>query len=160
MYRRAYNLAVSNYLNGTYKNEENKWKNLRPKIKTQCKREQEESNSIYNSAIVDNAVLSAQTTFKAVLKNSKNKNYSKIRFKSRKGEIHSFSIDRMPKGLNPVVRQLGKIFLTEEVPKEAIDKSVTVTYNKGRWFIQVQQHIQTKTEIQGEVKTVAIDQGV
>ena len=61
--------------------------------------------------------------------------------KSRKGEIHSFSIDRMPKGLNPVVRQLGKIFLTEEVPKEAINKSAIVTYNKGQWFIQVQQHI-------------------
>jgi hypothetical protein len=91
LYRRAYNLAVSNYLNGTYKNEANKWKNLRPEIKAQCKKEQEESNSIYNSAIIDNAVLSAQTTFKTVLKNSKNKNYSKIRFKSRKGE--NFTID-------------------------------------------------------------------
>jgi putative transposase len=50
--------------------------------------------------------------------------------------------------------------LTEEVPEEAIDKSTTITYNKGRWFINVQQHIKTESEIQGDVKVVAIDQGV
>jgi transposase len=55
---------------------------------------------------------------------------------------------------------LEKIYLTEEVPEEAIDKSTTITYNKGRWFINVQQHIQTQSEIQGYVKVVAIDPGV
>jgi putative transposase len=165
LYRRAYNLAVSHFLNETYKDENGKFRNLRPEIKAQCKIEQEESNSIYNSIIVDNAVLSAGQTFKAVLSRNKKKKgdkngFSKIRFKSRKGEIHSFSIDRMPKGLNPVVQQLGKIFLTEKVPNEAIDKSATITYNKGRWFLQVQQHIQTQSEIQGSVKVVAIDGGV
>jgi putative transposase len=159
LYRRAYNLAVSHYLNGTFKDGNGKFRNLRPEIKEQCKTEQEEKSAIYNSIIVDNAVLSAQKTFKAVVSRNKN-SFSKIRFKSRKGEIHSFSIDRMPKGLNPVVRQLGKIYLTEEVPEEAIDKSTTITYNKGRWFINVQQHIQTQSEIQGYVKVVAIDPGV
>lgn len=86
--------------------------------------------------------------------------FSTIKFKSKKGEIHSFSIDRMPKGLNPVPRALEKIYLTEKIPEEAINKSATITYNKGRWFLQVQQHIQTQSEIQGSVKTVAIDPGV
>jgi putative transposase len=165
LYRRAYNLAVSHYLNETFKDENGKWRNLRPEIKAQCKIEQEEKEAIYNSIIVDNAVLSAQKTFKTVISRNKKKKgdksgFSKIRFKSQKGEIHSFSIDRMPKGLNPVVRQLGKIHLTEEVPEEAIDKSTTITYSKGRWFINVQQHIKTESEIQGDVKVVAIDQGV
>jgi putative transposase len=165
LYRRAYNLAVSHYQNETFKDENGKWRNLRPEIKAQCKTEQEEKEAVYNSIIVDNAVLSAQKTFKAIISRNKKKKgdksgFSKIRFKSRKGEIHSFSIDRMPKGLNPVVRQLGKIHLTEEVPEEAIDKSTTITYNKGRWFINVQQHIKTESEIQGDVKVVAIDQGV
>jgi putative transposase len=50
--------------------------------------------------------------------------------------------------------------LTEEVPEEAINRSATITYNKGRWFLQVQQHIETQSEIQEDVKTVAIDPGV
>jgi len=165
LYRRAYNLAVSHYLNDTYKDENGKFRNLRPEIKEQCKREQEENGFAYNSIIVDSAVLSALTTFKAVMNRNKKKKgdksgFSTIRFKSRKSDIHSFSIDRMPKGLNPVPRALGKIFLTEKVPLEAINKSATITYNKGRWFLQVQQHIETQSEIQGSVKTVAIDPGV
>lgn len=165
LYRRAYNLAVSHYINDTYKDKNGEFKNLRPDIKSQCKKEQKENKSIYNSIIVDNAVLSALTTFKAVMGRNKKKKgdksgFSKIRFKNKKSEIHSFAIDRMPKGLNPAPRVLGNIFLTETVPKEAINKSATITYNKGRWFLQVQQHIKIKSEIQGTIKTVAIDPGV
>ena len=165
LYRRAYNIAVAHYVNNRYKDEEGKFKNLRPQIKEQCKAEQEEKNHIYNSIIVDNAVLSALKTFKAVMKRNKQKKgdkrgFSKIKFKSRKGDIHSFSIDRLPKNLSPASRVLGKIYLTENVPNEALDKSVSVTYNKGRWFLQVQQQIQTQSEIQGVVKVLAIDPGV
>ncbi len=165
LYRRAYNLAVAHYLNDTYKDENGKFRNLRPEIKEQCKQEQEENGFAYNSIIVDNAVLSALTTFKAVMSQNKKKKgdksgFSTIRFKSRKSDIHSFSIDRMPKGLNPAIKVLGKIHLTENIPSEAINKSATITYNKGRWFLQVQQHIETQSEIQGSVKTVAIDPGV
>jgi hypothetical protein len=94
-------------LNDTYKSEDGKFRNLRPEIKEKCKREQEENGFAYNSIIVDNAVLSALTTFKAVISRNKKKKgdksgFSRISFKSRKGDIHSFSIDRMPKGLNPL----------------------------------------------------------
>jgi len=165
LYRRAYNIAVSHYLSGTDKDEEGKFKNLRPKIKEQCKKEQEEKNHIYNSIIVDNAVLSALKTFKIIMKRNRQKKgekngFSKLNFKSRKGDIHSFSMDRLPKNLFPASRVLGKIFLTEKIPNEAIDKSIIVTYNKGRWFLQVQQYIKTQSEIQGDVKVIAIDQGV
>ncbi len=165
LYRRAYNLAIECYINDKYLNEDGKFKNLRPQIKEQCKAEQEESKSIYNSIIVDNGVLQALTTFKAVMAKNKRLKGSKtgfasLRFKSRKGAKHSFSIDRMPKGLNPAVKALGKIHLTETVPQEAINKLCIITYDKGRWFIQVQQHINISAEIQGDVKCVAIDLGV
>jgi putative transposase len=67
----------------------------------------------------------------------------------------------MPKGLNPCVNSLGKINLTEKVPDEAIGKTAIISKNKGRWFIQVQQHIKIKHEIQGkDIKCVGIDPGV
>jgi len=165
LYRRAYNLAIDCYITNDYKDNNGKFKNLRPQIKEQCKREQQEHKSIYNSIIVDNAVIQALTTFKAVIaKNKKMKGsksgFASLKFKSRKGSKHSFSMDRMPKGLNPAVRVLGKIHITESVPKEAINKSCIITCDKGRWFIQVQQHIEISAEIQGDVKCVAVDPGV
>ncbi|WP_422442628.1 MULTISPECIES: hypothetical protein [unclassified Endozoicomonas] len=66
----------------------------------------------------------------------------------------------MPKGLNPCIQALGKIHLTEDVPTEAIGKSCVITYDKGRWFIQVQQHIELNPEIQGKVRCVGVDPGV
>jgi hypothetical protein len=165
LYRRAYNLAVECYTNEKHIDENGKFKNLRPQIKAQCKEEQEAKGAIYNSIIVDNAVLQALTTFKAVMsKNKKLKGsksgFASLKFKSRKGSKHSFSMDRMPKGLNPANRVLGKIHLTESVPNEAINKSCIITYDKGRWFIQVQQHINIHAETQGNVKCIAIDPGV
>jgi len=134
LYRRAYNLAVECYTNDKYLNEDGKFKNLRPQIKEQCKAEQEESDSIYNSVIVDNGVLQALTTFKAVMAKNKRLKGSKmgfasLNFKSRKGAKHSFSIDRMPKGLNPAVKALGKIHLTKTIPQEAINKSCIISYD-------------------------------
>jgi hypothetical protein len=135
LYRRAYNLAIAIYLNNEYVEEDGKFKNLRPQIKEQCKREQKEKGAIYNSIIIDNAVLQALTTFKAVMaKNKKLKGsksgFASLKFKSRKGVKHSFSMDRMPKGLNPATRVLGKIHLTQFVPEEAINKSCIITYDK------------------------------
>ena len=165
LYRRAYNLTIDCYINNKYLDEDCRFKNLRPQIREQCKKEQEEKEFIYNSIIIDNAVLQALTTFKAVMaKNKKLKGstsgFASLRFKSRKGSKHSFTMDRMPKGLNPATRVLGKIHLTESVPNEVINKSCIITYDKGRWFIQVQQHIEINAEIQGDVKCVAIDPGV
>jgi len=101
---------------------------------------------------------------RTVMKKNKGKTakdvLSKTSFKSRKGDIHSFSIDRLSKSGEVAPRVLGKFHLTEEIPTEAIGKSCTVLYNKGRWFLIVQQHININTEIQGNVKVVAIDQGV
>ena len=165
LYRRSYNLAVERFRNDNYKDESGKFINMRPAIKAQVEHEQQETGRAYNSLISDNGTLAAATTFKAVCRKNKKlkgakSGFSEIGFKSRKGSIHSFSIDRLPKGLNPCVKALGKIHLTECVPSEAIGKSCTITCDKGRWFIQVQQHIELNTEIQGEVRVVGIDQGV
>lgn len=165
LYRRSYNLAVERFRNDSYKDDNGKFINLRPTIKAQVEQEQKESGRAYNSIISDNGTLAAGVTFKAVCsKNKKLKGaksgFAEINFKSRKGSKHSFSIDRLPKGLNPCVKALGKIHLTENVPNEAIDKTCVITCDKGRWFIQVQQHIALNADIQGEVKCVGVDPGV
>ncbi len=167
LYRRAYNLAIEQYKNGTYKiTNSGKWRDLRLEIKKQCKKEQSAKGAVYNSLIVDNAVQLAKKTFKTILKKNKkikqNKGgeYSKLNFKSKKSVVQSFAMDRMPKGLNPANKVLEEITLTEDIPKEAIGKQCIITYNKGRWFIQVQQHIQTSSETQGSVECVAVDAGI
>ena len=165
LYRRSYNLAVERFRNDDYKDENGKFINMRPAIKTQVEQEQKEAGRAYNSLVSDNGTLAAATTFNAVCSNNKKlkgakSGFSEIGFKSRKGSKHSFSIDRLPKGLHPCVKALGKIHLTETVPSEAIGKSCIITCDKGRWFIQVQQHIELQTEIQGEVKCVGVDPGV
>jgi putative transposase len=165
LYRRSYNLAVERFINDDYRDDNGKYINMRPEIKAQVKEEQEKDGRAYNSIISDNGTLDAATTFKAVCVRNKNRKgeiggFSQINFKSRKGSKHSFSIDRLPVGLSPCVKALGKIHLTESIPPEAINKSCIITYDKGRWFIQVQQHIKINTEIQGKVNCVAIDPGV
>lgn len=172
LYRRSYNLAVERIKSDTFKDNDGKWRNLRPSIKAQVEREQAESERAYNSIISDNGTLDAYVTLRAVIKKNKalaadkkrglrlDENFSEVSFKSRKGAKHSFSIDRLPNGLNPCVRVLGRIDLTESIPNEAIGKRCIITCDKGRWFIQVQQHIDIQTEIQGDVKCVGIDQGV
>ncbi|WOG30367.1 transposase [Endozoicomonas sp. 8E] len=165
LYRRSYNLAVERFRNDDYKDASGKFINMRPAIKAQVKQEQKESGRAYNSLVSDNGTLAAATTFKAVCEHNKKlkgakESFAEISFKSRKGSRHSFSIDRLPKGLNPCVQALGKIHLTEDVPAEAIGKSCVVTYDKGRWFIQVQQYIELNPEIQGKVRCVGVDPGV
>ncbi len=162
LYRRAYNLAISPFIEGTFLDEKGKFKDLRPKIREKCKPEQEIKNAVYNTNIIGDAVKEAQTTMKKIMKQSKGKKngFSKASFKSRKGDIHSFSIDRLSKSGKVAPKALGDIHITEEIPTEAIGKSCTVLYDKGRWFLIVQQLININTEIQGDVNVVAIDQGV
>ena len=165
LYRRAYNLAISRYMEGSYKDDDGKMYDLRPWVKFACKLEQEEKGHVYNSLICDNAVREAKTTFLSLAKKNKGKSpeqpgFARLHYKSRKGDIHSFRMCRMPAGLSPAVKALDKIHLTETVPQEAIDKAITVTFDKGRWFINVQQHIITQAETQGKVRCVAVDPGV
>ena len=172
LYRRSYNLAVERFRNNQYKDAHGQFINMRPSIKAQVEEEQRNSGRAYNSIISDNGTLAAARTFKAVCaRNKKHKEvrdekkgaqegFAEIRFKSRKGSKHSFSIDRLPKNQHPCINALGKIHLTESIPDEAIGKSCTITYDKGRWFMQVQQHIELNTDIQGTVKCVGVDPGV
>ncbi|SJZ93568.1 hypothetical protein CZ814_00842 [Photobacterium toruni] len=125
LYRRSYNLAVERIKSDTFKDNNGKWRNLRPSIKAQVEREQAESERAYNSIVSDNGTLDAYVTLRAVIKKNKalaadkkrglrlNENFAEVSFKSRKGAKHSFSIDRLPNGLNPCVRVLGRIDLTE-----------------------------------------------
>jgi putative transposase len=165
LYRRAYNLAISRYIEGSHEDDDGKFYDLRPWVKATCQLEQKEKSHIYNSLICDNAVREAKTTFFAMAKKNKGKHpeqpgFARLHFKSRKGDIHSFRMCRMPAGLSPAVRALDEIHLTETVPQEAIDQAITVTFDKGRWFINVQQHITTKAETQGKVRCVSVDPGV
>jgi putative transposase len=147
LYRRAYNLAVEHY-----KNYKDKRQDIRMDVKDICKKEQLLSERIYNSLIIDNAVLAAKRTYK--------KYEERTGFKSRKGDIHTFAMDRFPKKNCPAKHVLGKIYITEDIPQEAYNKGFTVTYNKGRWYLQVQQKISIKAENQGLKRCISIDPGV
>ena len=165
LFRRTYNLAVEQYINDEHKDDEGNWRNLRPEIKAIAKPEFESSNRAYNSLVADNGVLAAKATFKSVCKKNKalkgaSSGFSKISFKSRKDSEQTFTLDRFPKGQHPCVKALGKIKLTEKVPEECFDKSCSVTFKNGRWFIQVQQIIPLQPEIQGDVKCISVDPGV
>ncbi|MDD1416794.1 transposase [Dolichospermum sp. ST_con] len=156
---------MSHYINDTYKDEEGKLKNLRPEIRDITKKECEENKTIYSSNIVDNAVLHAKQTFNSVCdKNKKNKGnkngFAKLKYKSKKGTTHSFKIDRLPVSGYPYSTILGKAHITEKIPQEAYDKTCVITGDKKRWYINVQQHTIIKSEIQGQVKCVSVDQGV
>jgi len=134
-------------------------------VKSIVKLESIENKTIYNSLIADNGVLESKKTFSVVCdKNKKNKGNSKgfssMSFKSRKGTKHSFKIDRLPKHGMPFKRVLGNITITENIPEEAIGKTAIITCDKNRWFLNVQQHIITKPEIQGKVNCVTVDPGV
>ena len=164
LYRRAYNLAIENYKNEKWKDDNGKSIDMRMPIKLIVKAEQGGTGRVYNSLIVDNAVRHAGETFRKVC--SKNKNNTKsdglstMSFKSKKkGSRHSFRMCRFPTGGHPAKMALGEIHATESIPKEAIDQQFIVSFEKGRWFINVQQHIKLKSENQGKVKCVAIDPG-
>lgn len=164
VYRRAYNLAVEKYKTGAYKDVNGKSIDIRPEIRSIIKYECDISGSVYDVNVIHDAVRKAGQTFSIICgKNKKLKGattgFSEIHFKSRKGKVHTFTIDKMPKGLSPCVMSLGKVYVTESVPEEAIGKQVAVTYDHGRWYMNVQQHIEIQTEIQGEVRCVAIDPG-
>lgn len=164
VYRRAYNIAVEKYKTGTYKDQNGKSIDIRPEIRSIVKSECEISGSVFDVNICDDAVRKAGQVFAIICnKNKKLKGsttgFSEIHFKSRKGKIHTFTLAKMPKGHFPCVRSLGPIHITEEIPDEAIGKQVQVTYDHGRWYMNVQQHIEIRSEIQGEVRCVGIDPG-
>ncbi len=134
-------------------------------VKSKVNQESIDNNTIYNALIVEPAVLESRQTFSTVIKNNtSNKGnkggFSSMSFKSKKGARHSFKIDRLPKDGMPFKRALGKATVTEKIPEEAKNKTATITCDKNRWFINVQQHIIVKSEIQGKVKCVSVDQGV
>ena len=165
VYRRSYNLAIEKYKNGTYKDSTGKSIDIRPEIRSIVKAECELSGSVFDVNVSGEAVRSAGNTFRAIC--SKNKNlkgsssgFAQMKFKSRKGYVHTFTLAKMPSGHCPCVRSLGKIHITESVPDEAIGKQVRVTYDHGRWYMNVQQCREIQPEIQGEVRCVAIDPGV
>ncbi|MDK9795080.1 transposase, partial [Vibrio sp. D431a] len=167
LYRRCYNLAVEMINGGKDKDENGKIIDIRPYIRGLVEKEQRESGRIYNNELPNEAVREAKDKFKAVCKKNKQlakegakSGYATLGFKSRKGVIHTFNFPKFPTGKSIAPKALGKVFLTEEVPAECFKKACKVTRNKGRWFLQVQQHIEINPEKQGEVKCVGVDQGV
>lgn len=166
LYRRSYNLAVE-YLNSGKDLVDGKKIDIRPGIRAITKQEQEEKGAIYHNELPNEAVREAKDKLFAVIKNNKKlaqqgakSGYSSLGFKSRKSAVQTFNFPKFPKGKNIAARALGEVTLTEVLPEECFMRACKVTCDKGRWFLQVQQHIELKTEIQGMVKCVGIDPGV
>jgi putative transposase len=161
LFRRAYNLATACYINDEWRDEDGKAINLRPSIKQVCRAEQLDNGGIYNSIIVDNAVLKAKETFLKIIKcNKSNKTNHSMSFKSRKHSRQTFAVDRLSVSKMVAPRAIGEFDSAEQIGDESINKSCSISFERGRWYIQVLTNISTAAEIQGDVRCIAIDPGV
>jgi len=132
LFRRAYNLTISFMKRGRKPHSE-----FRTQICDWCKLECEEHDIAYNSNLIQSAYRKACDTRTAVIKK---------RVKGEKAEMSFMSINSSKQYfLAPKLSPLKQIFprilkackWTEDVPEEAIGKTVVVTYTNGQWFASV-----------------------
>jgi putative transposase len=170
VYRRAYNLAVDIYIHGKNKLENGNYiDDIRPDIRAKIKSECEESGSVYDINVIDEACKEARTNFFTICKNNVSiksdhtgETYQELGFKSRKSKVKSFSHHKM--GRNGVCyKSLGKIRLTETLHPEAYGKTVKVICDHNRWFIAVLKLVTISGESQARnersLKMIALDPG-
>lgn len=175
--RRAYNLTVDLCNNEKYKDEETGEKiDLRVIVREIVRKEMEEEKAVFDVNVCDEAVREAINDFKSVCNKNKtlkekgkpsNVSYSTLGFKSRKSKKQTFSHPRL--GVKGVChRSLGRVYITEEIPKWALDRNVEVTLDHERWFMCVQKkiiiNVPDESQISNnkelkEVKCIALDPG-
>jgi len=149
--RRGYNLAIA-IIKDDHKA---KLVEVRRVVKTQVKEEWLENNRAYQAEIVGEAVRQAFTTRTVIIKKRKRGLPCDYKFQSIKQSVQSFIAQRLNKTM------LGNFQLTENVDVESLGKTTTITWDKGRWFINTikSKVIPVGVETQ-ELRVCAIDPGV
>ena len=159
-FRRAYNLMIAKYLDADkhfYETGESTTpdaRKCRNEIKDTLDLEVAQDGYFYAKASIDEAVMLAEKSFKAVISKRKKGQKARLSFKSCKETVQSFIIPRLP--ANP--KSFGGWHLTEDLPEEAIKGLTNITLDKGRWYVNAHKHITIKPlESQKLAKIVSCD---
>jgi len=155
LYRRAYNLTIEFMRKGRKPSSE-----FRTQICDWCKLECEEHDITYNSNLIQSAYRKACDTRTAVIKKRVKGENASMSFMSRNAPGQYFVVPRFSANKQIFPRILKGCKWTEDVPSEAIGKTVIVTYTNGQWFasVNLNQSIEpTKSEA---LSIVALDPGV
>ncbi|MEN8221132.1 MAG: transposase [Pseudomonadota bacterium] len=155
LYRRAYNLTIEFLKKGRKPHSE-----FRTQICDWCKIECEENEATYNSNLVLAAYRKACDTRSAVIKKRMNGEKAEMSFMSRNAPQQYFVVPKLSPKKQIFPRILGGCTWTENVPNEAVGKTVIVTYTNSQWFasVKLNQSIEpTKSEA---LSIVALDPGV
>ena len=149
--RRGYNLAIA-ILKDDHKA---KLVDVRRAVKAQVKEEWLETNRAYQAEIVGEAVRQAFKTRSAIIQKRKRGLPCDYKFQSIKQSVQSFIAQRLNKTM------LGNFQLTEHIGDESLGKTTTITWDRGRWFVNAikSKIIPVGVETQ-ELRVCAIDPGV
>ena len=127
-------------------------------IRERCREEWETSGRVFCSVVADEAVNAAYLTWKACAAKWKKGAKASLSFRSIRDERQTFVVQKLSaSGVFPL--KLGEAHATETIPAEAVGRMATVSWCRGRWFLQAQKHIVTKS-IPSAGERVALDPGV
>jgi len=155
LYRRAYNLSIEFMRQGRKPSSE-----FRTQICDWCKLECFESETISNSNLVQAAYRKACDTRSAVIKKRVKGEKASMSFMSRNAPQQYFVVPRLSANKQIFPRILKGSRWTEEVPKDAVGKTVVVTYANGQWFASVKFNQSVESTKSQELSIVALDPGV
>jgi len=155
LYRRAYNLTIEFMKKGRKPSSE-----FRTQICDWCKLECEENEATYNSNLVLATYRKACDTRSAVIKKRMKGEKAEMSFMSRNAPQQYFVVPKLSPKKQIFPRILGGCTWTENVPNEAVGKTVIVTYTNGQWFASVKLNQSVKPTKTQSLSIVALDPGV
>ncbi|KHD08873.2 hypothetical protein PN36_18480 [Candidatus Thiomargarita nelsonii] len=153
--RRAYNLSIEFMRKGRKPSSE-----FRTQICDWCQIECEENETAYNSNLVLAAYRKACDTRTAVIKKRIKGEKAEMSFMSRNAPRQYFVVPKFSSKKQIFPRILGGCAWTEDVPNEAVGKTVIVTYTNGQWFASVKSNQSVKPTKNEALSIVALDPGV
>jgi IS605 OrfB family transposase len=155
LYRRAYNLTIEFMKRGRKPSSE-----FRTQTCDWCKLECEEHDITYNSNLVQAAYRKACDTRSAVIKKRIKGEKAEMSFMSRNASQQYFVVPRLSSNKEIFPRILKGCKWTEEVPNEAVGKTVIVTYTNSQWFASVKLNQSVEPTKSQALSIVALDPGV
>ncbi|MEN8220101.1 MAG: transposase [Pseudomonadota bacterium] len=155
LYRRAYNLVIEFLKKGRKPSCE-----FRTQICDWCKLECEEHDIAYNSNLIQSAYRKACDTRAAVIKKRVKGEKAEMSFMSINAPQQYFVVPRLSPKKPIFPRILKDCKWTEEIPSEAIGKTVVVTYTNGQWFASVNLNQSPEPTKSEALSIVSLDPGV
>jgi len=155
LYRRAYNLTIEFMAKRRKPSSE-----FRTQICDWCRIECEENDVAFNSNLIQSAYRKACDTRTAVIKKRAKGEKSEFSFMSRMAAKQYFVAPRLSPKKQIFPKILKGCAWAEEVPNEAVEQTVIVSYTNGQWFASV-KFVQPINQLATkELSVVALDPGV